>query len=123
MINIHSISVSAVCDTAHPFTTAQGDSLYQKIRESLEKEQPIAISFKGIESMTATFLFSFIGQLHRDFDPVIGIISGQIIPARPCDVFIMDTTLEFRRMIARVIFDSKNFHKKTREVSENDIYV
>ncbi len=45
-----------------------GDSVYELIKQSLEKEEAISLDFRGIDIMTTAFLNNAIGKLYKNFN-------------------------------------------------------
>lgn len=113
------IPARELCQTAHLLLEYDAEALYENIKGVLDNGNQAVVSLKDIETVTSTFLIHAIGRLFRDRTLAIGLVpQGMPIPDRNCDIFISDVAPSFKKMIARVIFDSKTFYEQMNEAEE-----
>jgi hypothetical protein len=61
------ISVYSIVGSSHCVLAEDGERVYEKIKEALEKEKHVELSFLNIELLTSAFLNAAIGRLYENF--------------------------------------------------------
>lgn len=67
MLNQTYINVSDVIDNPSALTQEQGNIIYRKIVDSVEKGNAVILDFQQVESMISPFLNNSIGQLYGKY--------------------------------------------------------
>ena len=111
----YEIVVTQVCNTKHPITQDQGEILHRLINIAMKSGWQVIVSFKDVEIMTSRFLMSAFGELFRDKNPVIAMVHDNQGTERASDIIVKDLSQPFRRMLARVLFESKNYYEQLYE--------
>lgn len=87
------ISVYSIVGNSHCVLAKDGERVYQKIKEALEKGRKVALSFLNIELLTPDFLNTAIGKLYGEFS--VETIKNAL--------FLCDISAEDRELVKRVV--------------------
>jgi len=63
-----SIRLLDVIGSPHAVSSADGSSVHDQIAEALRRDEPVDLSFAGIEDITSAFLNAAVGQLYGEFN-------------------------------------------------------
>jgi len=55
----------------HAVSSADGNTVDDRIAEALRRREPVVLSFAGVEDVTSAFLNAAIGQLYGKFDEAL----------------------------------------------------
>jgi hypothetical protein len=80
---------------------ADGEKVYKKIKEALDRNKRVELSFLNVELLTSAFLNAAIGKLYGDF-------SAEKIRK---SLFLRSISAEDRELIKRVVSMAKMYYK------------
>jgi|SRR5690554_2950144 hypothetical protein len=95
------ISVYSLVGSSHCILAADGEKVYKKIKEALDRNKRVELSFLNVELLTSAFLNAAIGKLYGDF-------SAEKIRK---SLFLRSISAEDRELIKRVVSMAKMYYK------------
>jgi len=61
------ISAHSIVGSSHCILAEDGEKVYEKIKEALDKDKPVELSLLNIELLTPAFIYAAIGKLYESF--------------------------------------------------------
>lgn len=89
-------------------TSEEGQPIFDKIAESLSKEENVTLDFEGVKFLTTAFLNVVIGALYKDY-------TSEQLQARLCIVEANDETMA---RIKKVIDNAKSFYSDEEKFNQ-----
>jgi len=104
VINIFNIVGSSFCVEAN-----DGEKVYELIKQAINNDKKITLSFKNVEMLTSAFLNIAVGQLYKDFDE-------ELIKK---SLSVKDMLPEDKILLKRVTTTAKRFYKNPNRMIES----
>ena len=67
MMEVVKISAYSIVGSSHCILAEDGEKVYGKIKEALDKDKPVELSFSNIELLTPAFINAKIRKLYESF--------------------------------------------------------
>ena len=98
-----SISVYEVVGNGLCVASDDGQKVNDQIAVALRKGKKVRLSFKNVESLTATFLNAAVGQLYGEFSERKIKSNLEVVDMEPDDLFLLkrvvDTAKEYFKIV------------------------
>lgn len=62
------IALAELVGAPHAVSSADGSAVHDRIAEALRHDEPVVLSFAGMEDVTSAFLNAAVGQLYGEFN-------------------------------------------------------
>ena len=75
------LNIAEIINNKSAILSDTGEIVFQKIKEYVEKDEPVTLDFTGIETLTTAFLNLAIGQLYdlKPTDQLTKLVDKKII--------------------------------------------
>lgn len=101
------VSITKIIGSSICVSIDDGNKLHATIVEYIEKSQPVALSFYGVNRLTTAFLNAAVGQLYNEFTE--DEVRDRLAPPQ-------DASPEQLALLKRVVDNAKRFFKDRQQV-------